>query len=119
MVILGLFVVSTASFAAYEAEKGTIRVTVKTLVDGKYKRLNNAKVSLLSKNKMVKDTDKSNSKGRSSFDELTAGKKYRVACKKSGYVNAKDVEKSRYVSSPIKVKSGKTVNKSCKLVKVI
>ncbi|HCP08966.1 MAG TPA: hypothetical protein DIT25_04180 [Candidatus Moranbacteria bacterium] len=49
------------------------------------------------------------------FDDLTNGEKYRVKCKKDGYVNAKNPSKDRYISGTVKVKTGKTVTKSCRL----
>ena len=115
--LLGSFAVTSAGIAAYEAEKGIISGKVKTLNEkGHYKRVSKAKVYLLSyKNKTVKKKDKTNSKGKYKFKNLTAGKKYRIKCKKSGYVNAKNPAKSRYISGKLKVKAGKTVRKSCKL----
>jgi len=120
VVLLGVFALTSVGLAAYEAEKGIISGKVKKLDEkGHYKKVTNAKVYLLRyKSKTVKKRDKSNWKGKYKFKNLTDGKKYRIKCKKSGYVSAKNPAKSRYISGKLKVKGGKTITKSCKLQKL-
>jgi len=115
--VVGIFALASMTLADYEEEDGKIKVKVRTVNEqGRFVRLGNAKTYLLSKNgKTVKKKKKAGDSGNKTYKDLTAGNKYRVACKKDGYVSFKNAEKERYVTSEVKVKSGKTVEKSCKL----
>ena len=117
--MLGIFAVATAGFAAYEAEKGTLKVKAKTMINGRWERLDDVKVYRLSdKQKISKERKKTGSSGKVSFKNLDDGEKYRIKCKKDGYVNAKNPAKDRYISSSVEIKGGKTVSKSCKLTQL-
>ncbi len=138
VVLLGTFAVISASFAAYKEEKGVIKGKVKLLNEkGRYERVSGAKVYLMryyksSENNLdrqfllaksysgnpIKEKDKSDSRGRYEFDDLTDNKKYRIGCKKDGYFSAKDQNKKRYVSDKVTVRAGEIVYKSCRLQKI-
>lgn len=115
--VVGIFALASLTLADYESEDGNIKVKVRTTnVEGKFIRLSNAKTYLLSKNgDTVKKKKKAGDSGNATYKDLTAGNKYRVACKKDGYVSFKNAEKERYVTGEVKVKSDKTVEKTCKL----
>ncbi|EKE10697.1 MAG: hypothetical protein ACD_15C00212G0018 [uncultured bacterium] len=96
--IFGLALVSTAAFAAY-GENSKLAGYVKetnTLVP-----LAKAKVKIYKKNGKLKDTDRTNSKGKYSFSDLDSGT-YRVKATMEGYRNPKNFNKE-HVSKTVKV----------------
>lgn len=107
--------------ATYQEDSDTGQIKVKVRmkkVNGRYKRVKNAKVYLLSSDgKVVRKSKKAGSDGSVTFEGLEAGKTYRVACKKTGYVSRKNAAKKRYITRKLSVRASRTVSKTCDLTK--
>jgi uncharacterized protein YfaS (alpha-2-macroglobulin family) len=104
--IFGLALVTTAAFAAYGENKSKLAGYVKennTLIP-----LAKAKVKIYKKNGKLKDTDKTNSKGKYSFSDLDSGT-YRIKATMEGYRNPKNFNKE-HVSKTVKVKGSDRKN---------